>query len=295
MLFGILIFILMMNIDTLAIKFLAWEAVSDQLAGYYRSAAVLARIPIILTIGVMAAIFPYISRATGAEESRVYIGRTLKYACLFIAPLAIVFVVIPESILLLIFPETYLEAADALRIVSAGAGFLAFTYIFAQIFQAEGKPKVSALLLLPAFIIQIVLLYLLIPRYGIIGTATATTIACFAGFSLLLVRSIQTGKFRFRVGSLRVVIAYVILGAFVYLFPHTTRLLTVINLILGGLIYLISLTLLRILAERDTEILWSSLPSNRFLDRIEMNFKKAIVLLNKALLLPACIKQGRTD
>lgn len=285
MLLGTLFITLMINVDILGVKFfLGSTGISDELAGYYRSAVVVARIPIVVVGAMMAALFPYISRYSKFGQERAYINRGIKYAFVFLLPLCVVTVAIPEAMLGFFFPQSYLAGADALRILGIGSGFLVFIYVLAQSFQARGLPGVPARRLLPAFLLQLVLLYFLAPLFGITGAALATTLACFLGLLLLAANYIRRYEVHFKPEMGKVFVGFAILSGFLYLFPHSTKLLTLIDLALAAIIYLTSLALLKVLVERDIEILVSALPANKFVDRIGLGLKRIVIILNRAIL-----------
>ena len=262
---------LLMQIDILGVKFLVAEATSDQLAGYYQSTIVLSRLPIYIIGAVMGAVFPFISNhsTNGEGRAEIYINKSLKYACLFIIPTPLTFFLIPESSLSLLFPEKYLPGAPALAVVSIGMAFLVIIFVFANSFQALGKPSIPSLFLSLSVAIQILLLFLFVPRYGIVGAALSTTIACFLGATTLAVTYVKNyGLDAKIIDILKVLISYIVFGAFLLMFPHSTRILTIIDLFLSGCIYFAILFLLGLFKEEDLDIILEALPRNKYLDKI---------------------------
>jgi len=255
MFFGTLSLILLMNIDVLGVRFLT---ASDELTGYYQSAITLARVPIWAIMGVMGALFPFISKYAEGELAKLYIRTPLKYSLLFLVPISIAFMAAPKPLLSLFFPQEYLAASSALAIVSLGVIFLVIINILARSFQALGHPRIPALFLLPVAAIQILLLYLLVPRYGLVGAASATTIACFVGLIPLLWKGYQ-----YKLGlsfDPRMLFSYGILAALLYFFPYYDgRIQTVLAMLLAGLVYVASLVLFRFITKEDVEIILSGI------------------------------------
>lgn len=274
---------LLMQIDILGVKFLVADASSDQLAGYYQSAIVLARFPIYIIGAVMGAVFPFISTysTNGKKNAKIYINKSIKYACIFIIPISLAFFLISKSLIILLFPEKYLPGAPALSIVSIGMAFLVLITVFSRSFQALGKPLTSAKLLTLSVVVQIILLTLLVPFYGVVGAALSTTIACFFGLIVLAVTYIKNYGLDVKtIDILKIIISFVILGLVLVLFPHPTRILTIIDLLVSGGIYLIVLVLLGLFTEEDLDILLEALPKNKYLDEIlpiiHMPFKRRL-------------------
>lgn len=264
MFFGTLPLVIFMNIDILGVRFLT---ASDELTGYYQATITLARIPVWVILGVMGAAFPFISKYAEGELAKVYVRIPLKYSLLFLVPISIALMAAPEPLLYLFFPQEYLVASSALVIVSLGMIFLVIINILARSFQALGHPRIPALFLLPIAAIQILLLYLLVPRYGLIGAASATTIACFVGLIPLLWKS-----YRYKLGlsfNHRMIFSYGLLAVLLYFFPYYNgRIQTVLVMLAAGLAYLVSLVLFRLITREDMRIMLSGIfPRENFITK----------------------------
>lgn len=251
MLLGTLSIMFLMSIDIIAVKFLAMGS-AETLAGYYQSAIVLARFPVWITLALMMSVFPYISKNTG--DAKTLISASLKYVLAFLIPVSIALIIAPESYLSMLFPEAYLLASDALRTLAIGMTFLALAIVLGRSFQAEGKEKHSAISLTLAVVVQIVLLMLLVPKYGIVGGAAATTVASFSGLIPLMGSYIKDYRPEL---DLRITIPYSILVAIIYWLPKNSKLEIVTATIAAGAVYLLSLFVLRIITARDVETIIS--------------------------------------
>jgi O-antigen/teichoic acid export membrane protein len=170
LLVGLCALTLLSNLDIIGVKLFSPAAESDTLAGYYQTAAVLARIPLLLAGAYAGALFPYLSRSAGAALG-AYTRQTLKYALLLLAPLHLILIAIPDAALGLLFPARYQASAGALRIAAAGTLLLSLATVMTMILQARGRARVPALWLLVAVAGQLVALALLVPGGGIEGAA----------------------------------------------------------------------------------------------------------------------------
>jgi len=285
MFFGILGITLLSNLDILGVKFLTEAIVSSELAGYYQSALILARIPVFVTGAMMMAIFPFISKYA-ESDSHSYSHTSLKYATLLVFPVAIAIALKPVSIITLFFPQSYAAGADALRVVAIGMGFLSLIQVLANIFQALGRPWTPAIALIVVAGVQIGALVGLIPKWGLVGSAVATTIACFLGLCYLLTKYLSMHRPIIEpIQILKSIVALGIPGCFWFFFMTEGRLLTVISLILAAVLYVFLLPLLGLIKEKDVDILSGALPPSRITSAVITRVKRLVIKLNMAMRL----------
>jgi stage V sporulation protein B len=262
---------LLMNVDILGVKFFI-PGMSDVMSGYYRAALVWAKTPVALIGAITVAFLPFVSHyASDNERVKSYFLKTLKYAFIFILPLTLACFAIPGPLITLIFPESYVAGAQALRILSIGMFLLVLIFLHTTLFQGVGKPKIPALIMTGAIVIQIACLYLLVPRYGLTGAAMATTFASVFGFALLQYVYIKRYGFKLNVvDSGKIVSASVILLATLYFFPMSDRLLTVLGLICGFGVFIGLLAAMKVLAYSDVDVLLSGAfsPESRFRSKV---------------------------
>lgn len=258
MFFGLLFMTLLMNLDLLMVKFLSEKALSDTLAGYYRSALILAELPVFLTGALMGAMFPYISRYSSNNSN--YSNKTLKYAVLLICPLSIALSVISSSMISLVFPSSYAAAADAMGILALGMSFFVIITVLSGIFQAMHNPKIPAIVLFISVVVDVFALLYLVPRYGILGAAASTTIACGAGMLGLSAAYLRYGFLRFDyLKAIKVVLSLILFGLFIFIFPHGTKLLTLLDLMISGALYIAILFIFGLLNSEDVNMILSGL------------------------------------
>jgi stage V sporulation protein B len=282
MFFGALGITLIQNLDILGIKFLTERVISNELAGYYQAALILARIPLFVVGVIMMAIFPFISKYS-RSGSEVYSSTSLRFALLFIFPVTLAIALIPEAFIKLIFPEVYTVGAQALAVVAIGMGFLAIILVLAQIFQALGKPRLPAIILMVTVLLQIIFLLILTPKFGLVGAALSTTLACLFGMAWLAQSyrkiyglSLDINK------ALRLFAAFGIAAVSLVLFPHHTRIFTLLDLTLAGAAYLVALALFGLISGSDVDIIAGSMKNERA-RRVCDAIKNFVVRLNGVL------------
>ncbi len=277
---GILGTQLLMNVDILGVKFFSPDAVSDVLAGYYKAVIVWARIPVFMIMAMIGAFFPFISRYTSDREKvESYSSKFIKYAFIFIFPVNLTFMFIPTKVITLLYPEAYAQGGNALAILSLGMFLVVLITILATVFQAADKPTLPAMVLGSAVVFQIVLLYILVPRYGIAGAAMSTTISCALALCVLGLQYIQSYSTHLKPLNLgKIALASLLLVGFIALFPLQNKGLVLLCMVVGYALYVFTLIVLRFFQVDDAQsILSGILPSS---NKLHIMTVKVVSVLN---------------
>jgi O-antigen/teichoic acid export membrane protein len=158
----------------------------------------------------------------------------------------------------LVFPPSYSAAADALGLLSVGMGLFVVITALTGIFQAMHHPRIPVIILMLAIVADIISLVILVPKYGILGAAASTTIACIIGFLGLAGAYWKYGFIKFDLNKiLNILISYILFGALVFILPHVTKLLTIVDLLISSILYVLFLFLLRLLNNQDIKMILS--------------------------------------
>ncbi len=177
-----LAFNLVMSLDLFFVKAILGEKVQ---AGFYTSAAALGKVPYFIFLALSDTLFPSIAKSTsskGSEElTKKYINQSLRYALMFLVPCSFIISATSRDLISLVYTDRYLTAASSLSILIFGLTFLCLFIILTTVITASGKPRVSLLMVLILLVINILLNMTLVPIYGLIGAAVATTITGFLG------------------------------------------------------------------------------------------------------------------
>jgi O-antigen/teichoic acid export membrane protein len=273
-------FALLAQGDILTLKLFAPES-SDFLAGQYQVAVTLARIPFFAAMALFGAVFPYVARSLWRRDLAAgYARLALKYTFLFIAPVTVVFVVLPEPVIRVFFSEKYDRSAGPLVYAAIATLLLTVAYGLAVLLQAEGEPGRSARAVLVGVPVEIVMAALLIPRMGMTGAAVALALA--GGLVAAVLAPAAARRFALH-SSPRAVAAYLLslalLAVTLTALPHETRQETILALLGGGVVYLVSLTLLRLLTSADVRVLGGAIEPRghealrtiaRLVDRVQL-------------------------
>ena len=100
-------------------------------------------------------------------------------------PIAIVIIFSSKSLITILFSVKYIEGSNALIILFIGIVILGLANFYTAVLNTGGKEKKVAMLLIFAFILNVILNITLIPIYDTAGAAAATTIT-YSILSLLL-------------------------------------------------------------------------------------------------------------
>lgn len=161
--------------------------------GIYAVAVQIAEKLWLLSYASSTVLLPRLSQLHGDDAARRRLTplttRWVTYAALFAATgLAIV----TRPLVRLLFGAEYVEAATVLVWLLPGVVVLSSARILANDLSARGRPDLNIWIGLTAFLVNIVGNLLLIPRYGLVGAAAATTIsysaatvACFVLYARL--------------------------------------------------------------------------------------------------------------
>ena len=142
------------------------------------TAQILSRVALALVV-VLLPISSELWAKKNFKKLKIGIELLYKYSFILVLPLSLLMFLFPEIILNVLFGESYLEAADVLRILSIGTIVFTIAQINNSILSGIGKPKIVSKIMLVSACFNAVLNFFLIPMIGIVGAAIATFISFF--------------------------------------------------------------------------------------------------------------------
>lgn len=184
------LYVLYTRIDQIMIG----EMIGNEAVGIYAAAVKISSSWMFIPIVIGTSFFPAMLNARKTDYS-LYIKRTkhlLNIMALIGFCAGIGFWIISTPFILLTFGEHYIESSSVLIIHIWGSLFSAMSAISYRYFIAEGLQKSSFYRGLIGFIINIILNYLLIPIYGVVGAAIATLVSQFMALYLFNATSSKT-------------------------------------------------------------------------------------------------------
>ncbi len=147
-------------------------------AGLYQAAVPLAGVVLYLGYAISAVTTPLVSELNvqkKRKELRTGIKLLHKYILLGAIPPAAGLLVFPELFISVFFGQKFIEASTALMILSVGILFYTIAYVNIGALFGLGQPRQTTKIMLATIAINILLNITLIPKYGIIGAASATS------------------------------------------------------------------------------------------------------------------------
>ncbi len=148
--------------------------------GFYNTAYVISSAFLIIWIAIGDMFYPIISELY-AKKQKTSIRKTFEVTSRWIfvlaLPLLVFIIVFPSRTLSLVFGHKYLDAAIPLVILTLGYFPLAIFGLSEQGLRTYKKIKFLGVSTLIALVINILLNFLLIPPYGMIGASISTTLS----------------------------------------------------------------------------------------------------------------------
>jgi O-antigen/teichoic acid export membrane protein len=203
------------NLDLWFLKALT-PANESTTIGFYVAARNVAIVPGVILLVVSDVLLPSLSHAFAKNDtglSHRYLQGGVRFLCVMVLPIALLFMLTAEEIMVLLYSKSYGEGGVFLRILIFYAISLAFIDLFASALNAHDKPYLSAATLFGVIPVAVFLNIFLIVSYGAVGAAYASALTGFLGAVTLgvLVYRRFGSPIRFRT-FLNVIIAVVLMA-----------------------------------------------------------------------------------
>jgi O-antigen/teichoic acid export membrane protein len=166
--------------------------------GLLSRAISLASLLILLSQALMPVLF---SSWAGLSESviRFHVEKAMRFVVTLSLLVALGMILFGDWIVFLLYGERFLTAVMPMRILVAGAAFAMVGRTFIQLFGGRGMPEKGSAALAIGSTVTALLCLALIPRWGIIGCASAITIGQFT----IMMAMIIHGKINFQLSLAR--------------------------------------------------------------------------------------------
>lgn len=177
-------FFFLMSIDLYVVKAIG---VGEAEVGYYTSATTISKLTYFLFAGLATSLFPSVSRSTSsnnAELTNSYIRESMRYMFMLLIPGLLLISATSTELLTLVYSSRYVSAASSLSILAFGLGFLSIFFVLSNVIMGSDKPWIVLMMILPLVAFDIGLNVFLVPRFGLLGAAWATTVTGFFGMGV---------------------------------------------------------------------------------------------------------------
>jgi len=156
--------------------------------GLYVAARNVAIVPGVILLVVSEVLLPSLSRAFAQGDSllaRRYLRAGVRFLCLGGLPIAVLFGLVAEDVMVLLYSDHYGGGGEFLQLLIFSAIALAFVDLFASALHAHGDAYRTGATLFVAIVLGVFLNVTLISRYGAIGAATTSAITGLLGAVML--------------------------------------------------------------------------------------------------------------
>ena len=178
---------LILNMDTF---FLQYVNKDTALTGLYTGVCTFSLVPYYLISAFYLVILPYITENYSKgdlKNVKKIIADNFNIIMMFVLPITgLISISAPELLSCFYNPEYY-QAGSALTLLAFGTFLLSIFAVFCVILNGMNSRHITKSLSVCTVGLDLILLYTLIPRLGLIGAAASTTISAFAGCLIALI------------------------------------------------------------------------------------------------------------
>ena len=135
-----------------------------------------------ISAGLPLTLTPSVSQAIALqdhEKVKKYISQSLRYLLLLILPVTAVMAATSTELLTFFYSSAYAPAASVLSLLVVSAAFLFIFTVFGSIVTGRGNPKMEMYWSVGIALALSLLNIVLIPRYGMMGSAWASVMTSF--------------------------------------------------------------------------------------------------------------------
>ncbi len=193
--------LLLIYTDTVTLT--VFRGVGD--VGLYQAALPTSQLLWVLVSSLAAVLLPVMSEMWSKDQKTFVsaaVGLVSKFAFIIVVPLAMIMIAFSEDIIRILFGQAYIPAAMALQVLALNAVFYTLFVIFSTSLISVNKPFVNTKITAFISVLNLVLDVALVPHYGIVAAALATTVSYFIGAILTFYSLKKTVQIRMDISSL---------------------------------------------------------------------------------------------
>jgi O-antigen/teichoic acid export membrane protein len=246
-------FILFSQLD----MFLLSRFWSESEMGFYSASRRITEPLELIPVALSLSLIPVMSRLFGGAvdpvaQVRKIFNKSLLFLVLTVAPLAVFLAFFAKDAIGLLFGKAFLPASSALILLSCYLPFIFIWHICGAVFIAMKKQKMTSIIWLIAFLFNLSLNLVIIPRLGFFGASLArlATGALVAILSLAVVKHLL-GKIEFH--------SIWRLAVFSFLLVVVLKILAPVNILLAvfvaAVIYVAGVLIFRIIQPEDIRLI----------------------------------------
>lgn len=169
----------------------------DYLTGLYNAAITAGRIPYFLFYALTIILLPAIAKSKAAKsdaETKSLVTQSLRLMIIILMPMVALLFVYGQEVVQFFYGHRYLDAVPTYQIFLLGSGCLTVFYVFSFALSGASRVVIPMSASLLGVILMSTLNLSLIPRYGLIGAASAVTITSLVLMLIILVALVHEFK-----------------------------------------------------------------------------------------------------
>lgn len=239
------------------------EKEAMRLTGILSKVDTLVNLPLAVNLSFYSALIPEITAAISKKDFKSAskkISFSISSSLLILIPCAIGFIVLADPILKMLYPNAS-DGAHILQIAAVTMVFVGINHTIQGSLFGLGKMYTPALALLIGCVIKIGLNLVLItnPNINIYGAVISSFICQFVVFMIVYITMKRNIKVKFEPMKhiIKPLLAGLIMGVVIFFVNHLfsgvirSSILTIINIMIGAVVYLISVFALKILSKDE--------------------------------------------
>ena len=239
------------------------EKEAMRLTGILSKVDTLVNLPLAVNLSFYSALIPEITAAISKkdfESASKKISFSISSSLLILIPCAIGFIVLADPILKMLYPNAS-DGAHILQIAAVTMVFVGINHTMQGSLFGLGKMYTPALALLIGCVIKIGLNLVLItnPNINIYGAVISSFVCQFIVFLIITIKIKKTINIKFDIKNqiLKPIVAGIIMGGVIYIINYIFKdiirykILTFIDILIGALVYFISIFSLKVLNKKE--------------------------------------------
>jgi O-antigen/teichoic acid export membrane protein len=239
-----------LQVDILILTALATTASVGLFSAPYKIIQALTLLPQTLTI----ALFPLFSRLAKRSYRELFAAyeKNLKFIYLLSIPVVVVLTILARSIMAVVFGPAFIPASIALQLLSVSIIFLFQTSQFVYLFSALGKQRLFTVTSFVALAVNVILDFLLIPKFDFMGACMGTLAAEVSLFcvGVCFIKAVDKNTSFLR-ASWKAAVSGCFMATVLYPFRDSSLSLALLGIVLSLLVYLLSLFILRFFSSSE--------------------------------------------
>ena len=162
--------------------------------GLYSIAVSLADMVNMLSVTVGMLLFPKAASMSSDQERHKFIKKVITYMFFVMLLLILVAMMLSKYVILLLYGSEYAPAIKVFNILMPGILCLSISSLLSNYFTSKNMITITIITTFIAFVVNVIANLLLIPRYGINGSAIASAISYFMMLCIMLITLFIDGK-----------------------------------------------------------------------------------------------------